>query len=466
MTIKTRFAPSPTGFLHLGNIRTALYAWLFAKINKGKFLLRIEDTDLNRLNQNSIQYIINSINWLNIDYDEKIYLQSNRLKRYQFFLNKLLNLNLAYKCYCSEKRLYNLRKLQMLNKQKPRYDRLCINNTNKKINKPYVIRFKNPKTGSVIFNDIIYGKIKFNNEELDDFIIKRTNGSFTYNFCVIVDDYDMSITHVIRGSDHINNTPRQINIIKAIGAPIPFYIHIPIIFNHDGTKLSKRNGSMGIMEYRDCGFLPEAILNYLVKLGWSDGNREIFSLNNLKKVFNLNSINKSSSRLNLKKLLWINHFYIKNLPEDKILKHLIWHFNNQRININNGPSLKNILMMFKNKYKTLKEIVENCKYFYEDFSNFNYKNYSTYLNKYSIKILKYIRNKLLKINKWDEKLIKYIIQKASISLNISMKDICMPLRIALTQKRESPSMYLTIYNIGKLRSIQRINMALSFIQNL
>ncbi|VDY33545.1 Glutamate--tRNA ligase [Morganella morganii] len=297
--VKTRFAPSPTGYLHVGGARTALYSWLYSRHNHGEFVLRIEDTDLERSTQEAIDAIMDGMNWLNLGWDEGPYYQTKRFDRYNQVIDTMIENGTAYRCYCSKERLEALREKQMANNEKPRYDGCCRDHAhNHTADEPHVVRFRNPQEGSVIFDDKIRGPIEFSNQELDDLIIRRTDGSPTYNFCVVVDDWDMEITHVIRGEDHINNTPRQINILKALGAPVPEYAHVSMINGDDGKKLSKRHGAVGVMQYRDDGYLPQALLNYLVRLGWSHGDQEIFSIEEMTELFTLEAVSKSASAFN------------------------------------------------------------------------------------------------------------------------------------------------------------------------
>ena len=326
MKIKTRFAPSPTGYLHVGGARTALYSWLFSRHLGGEFVLRIEDTDLERSTQEAIDAIMDGMNWLNLDWDEGPYFQTKRFDRYNAVIDQMLDAGTAYRCYCSKERLEALREAQMANGEKPRYDGHCRDSQcTHGADEPSVVRFRNPQEGSVIFDDKIRGPIEFSNQELDDLIIRRTDGSPTYNFCVVIDDWDMEITHVIRGEDHINNTPRQINILKALGAPVPEYAHVSMILGDDGKKLSKRHGAVGVMQYRDDGYLPEALLNYLVRLGWSHGDQEIFSIEEMTQLFTLDAVSKSASAFNTEKLQWLNHHYINSLPPEQVAVHLSWH---------------------------------------------------------------------------------------------------------------------------------------------
>ena len=288
MEVRTRFAPSPTGYLHVGGARTALYSWLYARHNNGKFVLRIEDTDRERSTQPAIDAIIEGMKWTGLSWDEGPFYQTKRFDRYNALIDEMLADGRAYKCYCTKERLEKLREDQMKAGEKPRYDGHCADDHSEHSpDEPYCVRFKNPKTGKVKFHDLIRGDIEFDNAELDDLVIRRTDGTPTYNFCVVVDDWDMKITHVVRGEDHINNTPRQINIYKALGAPVPEFAHVSMILGDDGTKLSKRHGAVSVMQYRDDGYLPEALLNYLVRLGWGHGDQEIFSVQEMIELFNL-----------------------------------------------------------------------------------------------------------------------------------------------------------------------------------
>ncbi|WMY96211.1 MAG: glutamate--tRNA ligase [Arsenophonus sp.] len=462
--IKTRFAPSPTGFLHIGSARTALYSWLYSQNKNGKFILRIEDTDIKRSTKNSINAIIDGMNWLNLNWDEGPYYQTKRFNRYNSVINHMLDTGTAYRCYCLKTRLNHLREKQISNGQKPRYDGYCRNNKNShKINKPYVVRFCNPEKGSVVFQDKIRGRIEFSNLELDDLIIRRSDGTPTYNFCVVIDDWDMKITHVIRGEDHINNTPRQINILKSLNAPIPQYAHVSMILGSDGKKLSKRHGAINIMEYKEEGYLPESLLNYLVRLGWSHGNQELFNLNEMIAHFSLKKINKSASIFDIKKLLWLNHYYINSLPPKYVAKHLKWHMEKQGLNIQSGPTLENLIKLLGKKSKTLKEIAVSSHYFYQDFDFYEIEAAKQYLCTSAILPLKTVKEKLEKINIWKKENIQDIIKISAKILEVSTKKICMPLRVALTGGICSPSIDVTLYTIGKNRVLKRIDNALIYI---
>ncbi|EML1876461.1 glutamate--tRNA ligase [Proteus mirabilis] len=462
--IKTRFAPSPTGYLHVGGARTALYSWLFSRHNKGEFVLRIEDTDLERSTQPAIDAIMDGMNWLNLNWDEGPYYQTKRFDRYNQVIDQMLAAGTAYRCYCSKERLEKLREDQMAKGEKPRYDGCCRHGDhNHTPDEPHVVRFLNPQEGSVIFDDKIRGPIEFSNQELDDLIIRRTDGSPTYNFCVVIDDWDMEITHVIRGEDHINNTPRQINILKALGAPVPEYAHVSMILGDDGKKLSKRYNAVSVMQYRDDGYLPEALLNYLVRLGWSHGDQEIFSIDEMIKDFTLEAISKSASAFNTDKLLWLNHHYINTLPAEQVAVHLDWHIKQQNIDTSNGPSLVELIKLLGERCKTLKEMAESCHYFYVDFDNFEETAAKKHLRPVARQPLEVVRDKLSAITDWTAENVHKAIQETAEELEVGMGKVGMPLRVAVTGAGQSPALDVTVHAIGKARSIARINKALDFI---
>lgn len=464
MKIKTRFAPSPTGYLHVGGARTALYSWLFSRHADGEFVLRIEDTDLERSTQEAIDAIMDGMNWLNLDWDEGPYFQTKRFDRYNAVIDEMLVAGTAYKCYCSRERLDELRETQMANGEKPRYDGRCRgNHQHHEDHEPHVVRFCNPQEGSVIFDDQIRGPIEFSNQELDDLIIRRTDGSPTYNFCVVVDDWDMAITHVIRGEDHINNTPRQINILQALGAPIPVYAHVSMILGDDGKKLSKRHGAVGVMQYRDDGYLPEALLNYLVRLGWSHGDQEIFSIDEMKQYFTLEAINKSASAFNTEKLLWLNHHYINHLPPERVAVQLAWHVEQLGIDTRTGPELMEIVKLLGERCKTLKEMAAACRYFYEEFSEFDADAAKKHLRPVARQPLEAVRAKLAEVSDWTVENVHQAIQNTADELGVGMGKVGMPLRVAVTGAGQSPGMDVTVHAIGKVRTLARIDRALVLI---
>ncbi|ELY4523984.1 TPA: glutamate--tRNA ligase [Cronobacter turicensis] len=464
MKIKTRFAPSPTGYLHVGGARTALYSWLFARNQGGEFVLRIEDTDLERSTPEAIEAIMDGMNWLSLEWDEGPYFQTKRFDRYNAVIDEMLATGTAYKCYCSKERLEALREEQMAKGEKPRYDGRCRHSHEHHADdEPCVVRFANPQDGSVVFDDQIRGPIEFSNLELDDLIIRRTDGSPTYNFCVVVDDWDMEITHVIRGEDHINNTPRQINILKALGAPVPLYAHVSMINGDDGKKLSKRHGAVSVMQYRDDGYLPEALLNYLVRLGWSHGDQEIFSREEMIKFFALDAVSKSASAFNTDKLLWLNHHYINTLAPEYVATHLQWHIEQENIDTRNGPQLAELVKLLGERCKTLKEMAQTCRYFYEDFSEFDADAAKKHLRPVARQPLEVVRDKLAALTDWTAENVHHAIQATADELEVGMGKVGMPLRVAVTGAGQSPGLDVTVHAIGKSRSVERINKALAFI---
>lgn len=467
MTVKTRFAPSPTGYLHVGGARTALYSWLYAKSQGGEFVLRIEDTDLERSTQEAVDAILEGMTWLGLNWDEGPYFQTKHFDRYNEVVDKLLAEDKAYKCYASKELLDEVRAEQEANKEMPRYDaehpKIKAVNDAAKEGDPCVIRFRNPKEGSVIFDDQIRGRIEISNSQMDDLIIRRTDGSPTYNFCVVVDDWDMGITHVVRGEDHINNTPRQINIYEALGAPVPVFAHCAMILGDDGAKLSKRHGAVSVMQYRDEGYLPEALNNYLVRLGWSHGDQEIFSREEMIQFFSLNAISKSASAFNTDKLLWLNNHYIKTSEPEYVAKHLEWHFEQQGINKDNGPALAEIVKLVGERCNTLVELAAQSRYFFEDFAEFDADAAKKHLRGVAKEPLALALSKLEALSDWTTENLHAVIAQVCEELEIGMGKIGMPLRVAVTGGGQSPSVDAVMQLIGKERVIARINMALAFI---
>ena len=340
MTLTTRFAPSPTGYLHVGGARTALYSWLYAQKNGGDFILRIEDTDLERSTQASVDAIMDGMNWLNLTWTHGPYFQTQRFDRYKEVIEQLLASGNAYRCYSTAEEVDAMREEAKAKGEIEKYNGFWRERTDHPTDKPYAIRFKNPLAGDVVIKDMVKGDITISNEQLDDLIIARSDGTPTYNLTVVVDDWDMKVSHVVRGDDHISNTPKQINILKALGATVPEYAHIPMILGDDGKRLSKRHGAVSVMQYRDDGYLPEALLNYLVRLGWSHGDKEIFSREEMIELFDLKDCNRAPSGFNTDKLIWVNQHYMKTLDPVYVASHLEWHMKEQGINIENGPALE------------------------------------------------------------------------------------------------------------------------------
>ncbi|WP_146448526.1 glutamate--tRNA ligase [Vibrio kanaloae] len=468
MTVKTRFAPSPTGYLHVGGARTALYSWLFAKNQGGEFVLRIEDTDLERNSQEAVDAILEGMQWMGMEWDEGPYYQSKRFDRYNEMVDKLLAEDKAFKCYASKETLDEIRAEQEENKEMARYDanhpKIVAANEAAKEGDACVIRFRNPKEGSVVFDDQIRGRIEIANSQLDDLIIRRTDGAPTYNFVVVVDDWDMGITHVVRGEDHINNTPRQINIYEALGAPVPTFAHCAMILGDDGAKLSKRHGAVSVMQYRDEGYLPNALNNYLVRLGWSHGDQEIFSQEEMIEFFSLKAISKSASAFNTDKLLWLNNHYIKTSEPAYVAKYLQWHLDAQKIDTTSGPAITEVIKLVGERCNTLIELAEQSRYFYEDFSEFEAGAAKKHLRGVAKGPLELALAKAEALEDFTTANIKDgVIAAVCEELEIGMGKVGMPLRVAVTGGGQSPSVDAVMELVGKERVIARIKMALEFI---
>lgn len=456
--VRTRFAPSPTGYLHIGGARTALYCWLYARKTAGTFILRIEDTDLERSTPESVQAILDGMAWLNLGYDEGPFYQTKRFDRYKEVIDQMVEAGTAYRCYCSKERLEKLREEQMANKQKPRYDGLCRNRTEAGEGN-FVVRFKNPLDGVVEFDDLIRGKVAFANNELDDLIIARSDGTPTYNFTVVVDDWDMKITHVIRGDDHINNTPRQINILRALGATPPLYAHVPMILGSDGKRLSKRHGAVSVLQYREDGFLPEALLNYLVRLGWSHGDQEVFSIDELIKLFDIKNINRAPAAFNQEKLLWLNQHYMKTSEPAHVAKELAWHMQQLKIDTTNGPALTDIIKAQCERTKTLREMAERSRYFYEDVVlSDEMKAHFTDETKTALRAL---HDALQTLETWDKPAIHHTLNQTAEKLGLKMGKLAQPLRVAVTGGTVSPPIDITLELLGRDRTLNRLSQVIA-----
>jgi glutamyl-tRNA synthetase len=464
MNIRTRFAPSPTGFLHVGGARTALFCWLQARANDGTFILRIEDTDLERSSPESVQAILDGMEWLGLDYDEGPFYQTDSFARYAEVVERLLSEDKAYRCYCSKDRLENLREQQMKEGIKPRYDGKCRHLDSIPGGIEPVVRFRNPQSGDVVFDDLVRGRISISNNELDDLVIARPDGSPTYNFTVVVDDMDMRITHVIRGDDHINNTPRQINIYRALGAEPPVFAHVPMILGDDGARLSKRHGAVGVMQYRDDGYLPQALLNYLVRLGWSRGDQEVFSIEEMVEYFDIKDVNRKASAFNTDKLDWLNQHYMKNLPAEAVAKHLAWHFADQGINTDNGPSLTDIVMVQAERVKTLKEMAAQSRVFFEGYDEFDPDAAHKHLRPVAADSLQLMKDNLKTLEDWSAAALHDVIERVAAELAVGMGKVAQPLRVALTGVGISPSIDKTLWLMGRQRSLEGITTALDFIE--
>ncbi|MEN9897697.1 MAG: hypothetical protein RLZZ66_1346 [Pseudomonadota bacterium] len=465
MTVITRFAPSPTGYLHVGGARTALFSWLYAKKKGGKFILRIEDTDLERSTQASVQAILDGMAWLGLDYDNpEPFFQTAHFPRYKEIIVQLLETGHAYYCDCSKEELDTLREQQMANKEKPRYNGKC-REANKPVSDKTVVRFKTPIEGAIHIGDLVKGEIIVANKELDDLVIARADGSPTYNLTVVVDDMDMQISHVIRGDDHINNTPRQINILNALHAKLPQYAHLPMILGSDGARLSKRHGAVSVMQFRDEGYLPQALLNYLVRLGWSHGDQEIFSLDEMIAYFELVDVNGAASTFNMEKLLWLNHHYLMHSDPSDIAPHLSWHLTQLGIDAKNeSVDILELIKAQRERCKTLVEMANASVYFYREFESYDEKAAKKAFVDGSDAALTALCDAFSNVSTWEAQLLHTIIKDVAEQLELGLGKVAQPLRIAVCGTGVSPSIDITLAILGKEKTLARMQRAITFIQ--
>jgi glutamyl-tRNA synthetase len=463
MSVRTRFAPSPTGYLHVGGARTALFSWLFARKHGGAFVLRIEDTDLERSTAESVNAILEGMTWLGLEYDEGPFYQTKRFDRYYQVIDQLLEQGLAYRCNCPKERLDELRERAMKVKAKPRYDGHC-RHREVSPDEPHVVRFRNPDEGVVAWNDLVQGPIAISNTELDDLIIRRTDGSPTYNLTVVVDDLDMEITHVVRGDDHVNNTPRQINIIRALGKQPPQFAHVPMILGDDGSRLSKRHGAVSVIQYRDAGYLPEALINYLVRLGWSHGDQEIFSLDELIQLFDIDQVNKAASSFNTDKLNWLNQHYIKKDRPERIAHLLSPHLGRLDIDPSAGPDLLEVVKAQQERAKTLVEMAEISAFFYQDFDEYDPKAAKQHLRPVALDPLERARQALAALDDWSPEALHRVVQEVADELGLNMGKVAQPLRVAVAGRAASPGIDITLHLVGREACLRRVDRALEYIR--
>jgi glutamyl-tRNA synthetase len=447
----------------VGGARTALFCYLQARASGGVFILRIEDTDLERSTPESVQAILDGLEWLGLDYDEGPFYQTQRFGRYAEVVHRLLDEGRAYHCYCSKERIDALREEQMKAGAKPRYDGHCRDGAEPVKGIRPVVRFRNPREGDVVFDDLVRGRISISNTELDDLVIARPDGSPTYNFTVVVDDMDMGVSQVIRGDDHINNTPRQINIYRALGAELPEFAHVPMILGEDGARLSKRHGAVGVLQYREDGYLPQALLNYLVRLGWSHGDQEIFSLQEMIDTFDISDVNRKASAFNTDKLDWLNQQYMKNLPADEVAAHLSWYFQRAGIDPDQGPALTDLVEVQADRVKTLREMTDQSRVFYENFDEFDPGAAKKHLRPVAEKPLMAIGSRLSDLAIWEPERLNEVVRIAAGELEVGMGKIAQPLRVALTGTAISPSIDKTLWLVGRDRSLARIRRALQYV---
>ncbi|AKS24500.1 MAG: Glutamyl-tRNA synthetase [Leptospirillum sp. Group II 'C75'] len=463
--IRVRFAPSPTGHLHLGGARTALFNYLFARHHHGTFVLRIEDTDRERSTKESIQAIFNGLEWLSIDWDEGPFYQSERLDKYKAVSDSLLESGKAYRCFCTPQELETRRQEALAKGQPPKYDGRC-RSRNDQPQGPYVIRFKNPEIPEILVEDMIRGSLSFNGNLLDDWVLVRSDGYPTYNFAVVVDDIDMNISHVIRGDDHINNTPRQITLFQALGASLPKFAHIPMIHGSDRAKLSKRHGATSVMAYKDMGYLPHALVNYIARLGWSHKDQEVFTKEELIQFFDLDKVGSSPAIFNTEKLLWLNAQYMKNTPSDE-LSDLVKPFLKPVLHPieyeapDSPPTLSEIIEVWKSRSRTLQDLADSVYPFMDRDFSYSEDVLSKHLTKTSVPLLQAFKDRFEHLSQWDKPSLEHVIHELGEEFGLKLSQLAQPLRAALTGQSVSPGIYDVLLLLGRLEVKQRIQNALS-----
>jgi len=459
MTVRTRFAPSPTGFLHIGGLRTALFCWLYARHHAGEFVLRIEDTDVERSTSEAIQQILDGMEWAGLDHDEGPFYQTKRFDRYKEVIEELLASGNAYRCYCTKEELAQLRAEQLARGEKPRYDGRWRERTDSRPGVEPVVRFKNPLAGEVLVDDVVHGPVVFQNAELDDLIIARSDGTPTYNFCVVVDDMDMRITHVIRGDDHLNNTPRQINMLLALGHRLPVYAHLPMILGSDGTKLSKRHGAVSVLEYRDEGFLPEAVLNYLSRLGWSHGDQEFFTIKEMTRLFDIADVNKSAAAFNVEKLAWLNQQHMMRAPAARMVPVLRWQLNREGIEAHDDAQLEQIVLSQRERAKTLREMAANSAFFFRAPTSYDEKAVRKHVTAEVLDLLAEASTELRQLADWSAPAIHELINGLATAKGVSLGKLAQPIRLAVCGGTVSPPIDATLEILGREESLSRLRKA-------
>ena len=462
--VRTRFAPSPTGVLHLGSIRTALFCWLYARHFDGTFLLRIEDTDQERSTPENVDAILEGLQWLGLECDEGPIFQTDRFDRYRAVCDQWLAEGKAYHCYCTREELDALRAEQMEKGERVRYDGRWRDRSDTRDGVEPVVRFKNPLSGTVRVNDSVRGEVTFDNEQLDDLIIMRSDGTPTYNFTVVVDDSDMGITHVIRGDDHLNNTPRQINMFHALGTEPPAFAHLPMILGPDGAKLSKRHGAVDIREYREQGYLRDALLNYLVRLGWSHGDHEIFSVDEMVQLFDIADVNQSASSFNPEKLLWLNQQYIIAEPAESLGKALVPYLKEAGLDPSDGPDPVDVAEGFRERAETLLHMAASARYCYEDFEEIDAGSAKKHLRPVILEPMRAVREALAALGDWNKADIEAAIRGAAEQFELNMGKLGQPIRVAVTSGPVSPPLDVTLWLVGRERTLARLDHAIELIE--
>lgn len=462
--IRTRFAPSPTGYLHIGGVRTALYAWLYARHHGGAFLLRIEDTDPERSTREAVDAIIEGLAWLGLDADAPPIFQTTRFARYAEVAERLIAQGKAYRCYCAREEIEQMRAAAQARGEKPRYDGRCRNRTAPVPGVSPVVRFRNPDRGNVVLDDLVKGQIVFANEELDDLIIRRSDGTPTYNFTVVVDDADMQITHVIRGDDHVNNTPRQINLFRALEREPPAFAHLPMINGPDGAKLSKRHGAVSVLEYRNMGFLPDGLLNYLLRLGWSHGDQEIFSRAQMIEHFDLPAVNRSASNFDHAKLLWVNQQHLMAMPTNELESLLAAELREREVDLGAGPPLADVVAAYRERSATIVEMADQAMCYFVELEEFEEKAAKAHLRPVAAYLLRHLATALASLETWDIEQTQRAVEDVAAAANVKLGKVAQPLRVALTGQSASPGIGVTLALAGRARTLARVEDALSFIE--
>ena len=464
MKVRTRFAPSPTGVLHLGSVRTALFCWLYARRHGGAFVLRIEDTDRARSTPANVDAILDGMAWLGLEANEGPFFQSERGDRYREVIDEWLTAGSAYRCYCTPDELDERRAGQMARGEKPRYDGRCRERTAPRRGVRPVVRFRNPMQGQVVVEDRVRGRVVFDNAQLDDLIIARSDGTPTYNFTVIVDDHDMDITHVIRGDDHLNNTPRQMNLLEALGAKPPAYAHLPMILGPDGAKLSKRHGAVDIREYRERGYLSVAMLNYLLRLGWSHGDQEIFSVAEMVRLFDIADVNHSASSFNPEKLLWINQQHMMAMPSETLGDALMPFLRKAGLDPLEGPDPVALAAAYRERAKTLQHMTASARYAYEDFERIDPAAAKKHLRPVVLEPMRRLKARLATLTYWSEAAIAEAVQDVASDYDLKPGKLGQPLRVAVTGGPVSPSIDVTLRLVGQKRTLKRLERAIALIE--
>jgi glutamyl-tRNA synthetase len=465
MTIRTRFAPSPTGYLHIGGARTALFNWLLARNQGGSFVLRVEDTDTKRSTRESIDQIVEGMKWLGLDADEGPFFQMERLDRYRDLAQQLLDSGKAYRCYCSRDDLARMREEQKANGLKPRYDGRCRERGTPIPEGESVVRFMNPSRGQVKVRDRIRGEVTFENAELDDLIILRSDGVPTYNFSVVIDDNDMGITHVVRGDDHLNNTPRQLNIMEALGLSPPEYAHLPMILGADGSRLSKRHGAASVLAYRDAGYLPHAVLNYIVRLGWSHGDQELFFIEELIELFGLDGVNESAASFDPDKFLWVNQQWLKQAATESIAISIKPLLEARYFDLDGGPAIDDIVEVQRDRAHTLEEMVDKSAFIYCDPKTYAPKAVKKYFKSGVLPILESLAGEFNGLTDWDITTTQTAVENVAEKLELNMGKVAQPLRVAVTGESASPGIGQTLFLLGREKTLDRLRRAVEFVKD-